>query len=365
MKQISLFILLVLTVGCVDKTANKTNIPVTGGEVGFSETYYEFFDRGLCFGAEHKVEIQNQIKIWQKLIQEELDLTPKELYNYVEANTGLIQACEKYSPELLMELKGMADGAEVTYHSLVNLNLAEEIILHFSQGYQSCTNIGVATAGGNYLAYNLDLPEFLRVNSPFIIRRQNSVIYGFPGILATGGMNKHFAVTTNSLPQNRMDKNGLPLPFMLRKLINAESLEFAKQLLDSIPLGAPQNFMIVSRDQIIDLEKSKNELVEATQNGTVVYHTNFPLKNTDTLQREKEVCQRYNYLKEVTNSGTVDKFSTKEGLTELLLNANPSTINNEETYLSFIAVFPKDINKPLEFYVLPSKYDINSKSIKL
>ena len=111
--------------------------------------------------------------------------------------------------------------------------------------------------------------------------------------------------------------------------------------------------MIVSRDQIIDLEKSKNELVEATQNGTVVYHTNFPLKNTDTLQREKEVCQRYNYLKEVTNSGTVDKFSTKEGLTELLLNANPSTINNEETYLSFIAVFPKDINKPLEFYVLP------------
>ncbi|MGB0521723.1 MAG: C45 family autoproteolytic acyltransferase/hydrolase [Flammeovirgaceae bacterium] len=302
------------------------------------------FEKGFQYGDQAKEDIKGQLAVWEALIQQELDLSQDSLYWEIAKNTGFVQAIHHYAPDLLKELEGMAQGAEVPLNHLLCLNMAEEIIIYFSQGYKKCTTIGAKTQTQHLIAYNLDLPDFLRKFKPVVLQDEQQFIYGFPGIIATGGMNRNFVVTTNSLSELNMDINGLPLPFMVRKMLQCASEQEAIKLLKSTPFGAPQNLMIVGRQGIWDFECSANAVLPYAPMDSVIYHTNFPLVSRDMREKSESnasSCERFTYLDSLFKGNGTKANRNANALEEAIGNRS-SKIRYEENYFSFLGKYPID-----------------------
>ena len=332
---------------------------VTSQKLSYVKRVGSPYERGIQYGAALKADIQGQLSIWAELCQEEIGMSQEELYNLLLEKTGFIDAIKKYAPEVLEELQGIAQGAEVRVQNLICLNLAEETIIYFTQGYQSCTNIGLQTDRANAIAYNLDLPEFLRKFKPVVLQDDAQFVYAFPGLVAAGGMNKNFLVTTNSLSSLNMDLNGLPLPFMIRKLLQFSNEAQAIQFLKSTPFGAPQNLMIVGRTGIWDFECSAKQIVQYKNraNNGIIFHTNDALANTDTQDKTpNETCPRFTYLDSLLNVKKHDEAIGMEVL-EAAIKHKASEIRYEGNYFSFIGQYPKGSTQLPTFEVLLPKED--------
>ncbi|MEL7159412.1 MAG: C45 family peptidase [Bacteroidota bacterium] len=317
--------------------------PVRTESVAIIERKGNPYQRGIHYGTKATSEIRKQVTVWDELIRTELGLSQDSLYALIATKTDFLRTSERHAPEILREVAGIADGAAVSYKSLICLNLAEEIITYFSGGYHSCTNIGVSTSEHHLIGYNLDLPDFFRDFPPVILRDGQRYVYGFPGIVATGGMNEHFVVTTNSLPDLRLNLQGLPLPFLIRKLLQFSRADDAIAFLRAVPPGAPQNLMIGGRDGIRDFECSAGGVVEYYAPAKVFFHTNHPLVSQDRLipLTRKDSCARFSFLTERFGSageqGEVDFAGMRE-----LIGSTEGGIHNPETYLSVVARYPSD-----------------------
>lgn len=301
------------------------------------------YEHGKRIGEYLKKEIQSRLSVWEAILLENTDQTSKEVIALLKKNTGLLQAIETHTPALLTEISGMAAGADVQYERLLSYNLAEEIMTYYSQSYESCTNIAAHQADATIIAYNLDIPDFLQGNrKPLLVNHSKGFVMSFPGIIATTVINHEFMVTTNSLPMLRMNTDGLPLPFLLRKLAGITTLEQANGIIRSVPLAIPQNLMLVSRERIHDIEVSANQQSEyqSPQHSEVIFHTNFPLVNTDFVSDDEPVleCERFERLTQRFSATAVTP-------SDITIKEAIISVQDEETFATVIAKYPTDINQ--------------------
>ncbi len=309
------------------------------------------YEKGYQYGVQMKEDIALQLAVWDSVVKEGVNLSQEEIYRLIAEQTGFLEAINRYTPDLLEEINGIADGAEVDRKALLCFNLAEEVMNYFQNGYESCTNAGVKNEDENLIAYNQDLPAFLHGNNtPIILNDEHTFLFAFPGSIGTSGMTKDFAVTCNSLPMLHMNKRGLPLSFMVRKLLTFPSIEKAKDFLQETPLAIPQNLMMVDRNQIVNLEISANQLVEH-QNPTsdrFLYHTNHPLVNTDFRQgvERETVCERFNHLDSLFTSFPEAEHFPPSLLEKAMSTQAPANINSKDTYFRFIGRYPQNKNFP-------------------
>lgn len=309
------------------------------------------YEKGQIYGAALKEDISLHLAIWDSVVKEGVNLSQEQVYQIISEKTEFLKAINKYTPELLEEIHGIADGAEVDRRALLSYNMAEEIMNYFQNGYESCTNVGVINEDANLIAYNQDLPQFLHGNNtPVVLNDENKYIFAFPGSIGTSGMTKDFAVTCNSLSMLNMNKSGLPLSFMVRKLLTLSSLEEANSYLKNTPLAIPQNLLLVDRNQIINLEISANQVSEYSnpKSSRFLYHTNHPLVNSDyRLGGTREtVCERFNYLDKTFTGFSADEDFSFNSLDNVMSSQNPANINSADTYLRFIGRFPHNKEEP-------------------
>ena len=365
-------ILFLLVISC-NEPSERTNADASIGKsdntIHFVEISGSFFQKGKTYGIATKLDIQGQLKIWEALCRKEINLSLDEVYDFIKSETGFLNAIDIYAPQLLEEVKGMAKGANVSYQHLITLNLAEEIMVFFSGGYESCTNIALETEEANLLAFNLDLPDFLMQYRPVVLKDKELFIYAFPGIIATGGINRHFAVTTNSLSNLMMDTTGLPLPFMIRKLLGFNNEADAIQFLKNTPLAAPQNIMIVGKKAIYDFECSANQKVKY-QNSShphLLYHTNHPLINTDintAVEIEPALCERFTYLDSLYSNPNLSNMSLNKISLKQAISHQKSNIRYEGNYFSYLATFLKHEDSLPKVEILIPKLNSKMKHLK-
>lgn len=257
---------------------------------------------GKLHGQKMRKDIKERIEVWNALLIEHVGLAGKPLLKTLRQSTGWFAQIEQHTPELLTEIRAIAQATEVDYASLLTYNLAEEIMTWQGKGYQACSNLSAFTQSGVGIAYNLDIPIFLHGRGkPYVLRiDEDTWILGFPGLIATTVVSKAFTLTTNSLPMLRHDIRGLPLPFMLRMLAKLPDLNAVKQRLRETPLGVAQNFMAAGVGDITNIEKSQQSIRFSPARARLVKHTNFPIYNKD-LRASTEVfpvCKRYAQLSE-------------------------------------------------------------------
>jgi hypothetical protein len=203
---------------------------------------------------------------------------------------GYLEAAERWTPGSVEELRGIADGADVPFGAIFDLNLADERRVFGSLG--RCSSLGLrAGAGGRPVSgQTMDTPAWfgdLRV----LLRATDdetgltTLAFTIAGIPALCGVNDAgVSVWCNALYQLAASPTGVPVSCVVSHLLSTGTLAEATAFALSVPHAAGQHYLLCGPDGIVSLECSGRSVVEARTSGNAVWHTNHPMVHSDTVE---------------------------------------------------------------------------------
>lgn len=284
MKQLIFVIGLLITIGCYgQQTDRKLKI------ISFSGSGYEL---GLQHGKELKTEIGEIVEAWKKNTSSSLgkdaNLVLKDFFEYAEFE----KAIQKWTPELYEEVKGIAVGSGQEFNDIMVLNLLDEFWVYINNiQNHHCSGMGVPSVNGStsYIAQNMDIENYTD-GYQIVIRlkktntRPEQLILTHPGLIALNGMNETgIGACMNTLMQLKSSSSGLPVAFIVRRIINSIDKNDLLDFIQTVPHASGQNYIIGIKGDVYDFEASANKVIRFDPNNTngTVYHTNHPIVNDD------------------------------------------------------------------------------------
>ncbi|RFU28993.1 hypothetical protein B7463_g7337, partial [Scytalidium lignicola] len=243
------------------------------------------YEIGLAHGREAIPEIRANIAIYTSYFHERAGITWADARK--TATERYIPNLQKLYPEILEEMKGIADGVGegVSMEDILTLNLRSEILLTtYSDG---CTCISQRTSSGKmFLAQNWDWIEELRDSIVFlrISPAGSDITMHFmteAGLVGKIGMNNAgVGICMNAIRSAAKNPANLPVHIMMRRVLQfAHSFEEAVEILKQPGLSSTVNFMIADKNgRFGDVECTPegNVLIDPVESpqGPFVTHTN-------------------------------------------------------------------------------------------
>jgi isopenicillin-N N-acyltransferase-like protein len=334
------------------------------------------YEMGLAHGRTLRQEIREIVDRWKKDLAASYKTEAAAFIKAFLARTNFTTAIKKWTPGLLDEVRGIADGAELDFETVFAYQLIDETwVVGPELGLAKCTSIGARKRGSSpaFVSQTLDIPKFyhgfqtvLRIRDR--AARLESLVLTVPGIIATNGLNSRgVGVCVNAVTQLAYAADGLPVDFIIRGILARKTLDEAERFLKEIKAAAPQNYVLGGPDRVVDVEVSAGNAVSFVpfDGAEFVYHTNTPMANDDfnprflerlkfrgrTVGQMKASCPRFNFLKTALadNSAPLDLDAAKS-----FYKNRESGINNSGTYACTIMVL-KD--EP-ELHIAPGRPDV-------
>ena len=164
-------------------------------------------------------------------------------------------------------------------------------------GAHHCSTIAVFGEGGAppLLAQNIDLPKIYDGTQALLhVRHHDTAVKSFvftpAGLIGTTGLNNWgVGICCNTLAQLGHASRGLPVAFVVRRVLEHQAVAEAERFLREVPHASGQNYMIGGPSGIVDLECSANKVVPCMPATTRPYHTNHPIANDDQPWRSYDV----------------------------------------------------------------------------
>jgi hypothetical protein len=333
------------------------------------------YERGLQHGSALKKEFHELIKLWKEDIQKtyktEADVFLK---NFLTA-TNFQKAIKEWTPQLWDELKGISEGSGIDFDTVFAFQLVDEIwVLGKDIQAEKCTSIGLAKTEKHpaLVAQNLDIPTFyqgfqtlLHIKDP--AQDLETFLFTFPGFIAANGINSHsVAVVVNAVQQLESSRDGLPVAFVIRGILQRRTYADALKFIKAIKHGAPQNYMIGGAEEMGSFECSTTNVSEFIpfEKASFTYHTNHPLKNLNykasfakylkskgvSPEEYKHPCPRFQALQNILkdNSVHIDVDTLKD-----IFSNRKSIINNRRTFGCTIM----KLGKNPELHISPGRPD--------
>lgn len=254
-------------------------------------------ERGRSHGEALRSPIGAGVARWKESLHQATGLHPDDYLDRLVAGTGFIPAIERWTPHLFDEVRGIGEGAGITFRDIYAYQLMDEEWIFRSQythgaGHaplEHCSVVGVFGEGSRptILAQNMDLPKYYDGTQTLLrIKHHDSDLEAFAftaaGLIATNGLNNRgVGLCVNTLAQLQHSTHGLPVAFVARHVLSCQSLDEAVDAVRTIPHASGQNYAIGDRERIVDLECSATKVVPFAPMPTRVYHTNHPLVNDD------------------------------------------------------------------------------------
>ncbi len=253
---------------------------------------------GLQHGQKLKKEIGEIVSLWKKstsrALRKDADLVLEEFFAYADFTNTI----RELTPELYEEVRGIADGSGQAFNDIFVLNLLDEfwVFIENPENHH-CSDVGVPSINGSpsYIAQNMDIETYTD-GYQTLIRLEaegdspEQLILTHPGLIALNGMNaKGVGVCVNTIMQLNASASGLPVAFMIRKIIGSTEKDEILSFVKNSPHASGQNYIIGIRGEVFDYEASANKVVRFkpdNENGTV-YHTNHPIVNDDIKPRHE------------------------------------------------------------------------------
>ncbi|MBS5607664.1 C45 family autoproteolytic acyltransferase/hydolase [Enterocloster lavalensis] len=236
------------------------------------------YEIGYNHGKSHPDRVRKSYEYNLKSCLERGDVTKEEL---VRIAMGFVKPVERYNPDYIEEVQGIADGAGMKFEELMVLNSRTELQkLGWNKlaggeknSYQkalgemeACTSIAVTgertVDGATYVGQNWD--NFVWSEECLIyhiIEQKNgrpSIAYcGEAGIIARSGLNScGIGDGVNSLSTNApVNLEGVPLQFLLRGVMDSRDLGEAIDALNGGRNAAVNNILIAQKDnEAVDVE---------------------------------------------------------------------------------------------------------------
>lgn len=265
-------------------------------------------DRGIEIGRKLKDSIltnyYNQKEFYKN----------RENFDYEEwgkLSEKYIPFMEKYTPEVLEELYGMAEGSAIEFNKILALTTAYEKSFGRNDKCTSFFLTGEASSKGETIIGQTNDENLLewRHELDLVIHHkpenENEIlIYTHPGVPAYMGMNNHGLGVLWTYIDNGVRKDGLPTNAIIRHLLNYTSIEEAIDFLKEIPHDIPNHFGLADKKgNLVCLECFPNKVYVRREENYFV-HTNHNIYAVDEPEwtESKTTFDRYATIKKLVEN---------------------------------------------------------------
>jgi isopenicillin-N N-acyltransferase-like protein len=243
-------------------------------------------ERGQAHGDQLRDELHSFYDGWMALVTDAWNTSEPDVRAYASAH---IPAARAYAPDLVEEVAGIAEAAEMRFEQVFALNCFDEVICHgpdlLKAGLHGCTAFAVTGSasidGHPYIGQGWDEPNlyppfFFRVRDP---HHPDAFVFSHPGIVAGLGMNENgLSLCWNTL--KAADRGfGVPATFVVRKALQATELA---ELLGTV-IGSQRangmNFIVADEVQAVDIELSATKYHLTYCHGILSHANHFECAN--------------------------------------------------------------------------------------
>lgn len=255
-------------------------------------------ERGRAHGEELRSIILDGMGRWKETLQTAVGLPIEDYLADFTARTNFLPAIERWTPHLLEEVRGIGEGAAIPFRDIYAYQLMDEEWLFRAdlgrgiQPQEHCSMVGIFGEGAPpLLAQNMDLPKYydgtqtlLSIRDPE--RAGESLVFTAAGLIGATGLNsRSIGICCNTLTQLAYADHGLPVGFIVRRVLESSTVDEAASFVRSIQHASGQNYAIGGPDRIVDFECSAHRTAPYSCGSTHLYHTNHPLANDDRWVR--------------------------------------------------------------------------------
>jgi hypothetical protein len=243
----------------------------------------------LQHGKLLRASIRKAVDTWKEDLRGAYHTDPDVFIKKFLVATDYVPAIEKWTPGLLQEVRGIAEGAGVDFATMLVYQLPDEYWANGSAASgDHCSALGVATTKDHptIVAQNADLEGFrdgfqtiLHITEPTGLEQ---FVLTAPGLIGFNGMNsKGVGVAANTLTQLGSFREGLPVAFVVRGVLERVGFNEARSFLKAIRHASGQNYTLGGGGRVACFESSGNEVVQIDppKAGSFVYHTNHSVAN--------------------------------------------------------------------------------------
>lgn len=254
-------------------------------------------ERGRIHGESLRGSIHELIGLHRQFITDFFGVDPDDYLGRFRAYGNFGPALARSAPDLLEEVEGLAEGAGIDPAEMLQHQLIDE---EWAFGFyhwrpvverNKCSAFAVAAEAGHpaFAGQNMDVPRFIDGGQVlFRIAEPDSDlvshVFSYAGLIGLCGMNNApIGVTCNTLNQLRPSNAGLPVAFIVRRILACDSVRAAAGFLRSIDHASGQNFIVSGREGAHCFECSAGKVVEfmGEAGGRRLCHTNHALANDD------------------------------------------------------------------------------------
>lgn len=239
------------------------------------------YERGQQIGQVLKMQIETNLasqKLFYQDSAEALNLWQEQAEQY------LIYT-EKFAPEVVAELKGIASGSQLPFEEILYLYTVYERSFFDQLVSDKCTSFaaqGTATLDGSVICgqtnderldeYRSEVDCVVHHTDP--VTNLETLIYSHPGIPAYMGMNNYGLAVMWTFIDNGNRKEGLPTAGIIRGLLACKTLAEARTFLIEVPHAVPNQFTLAhATDGLASFECFPNQLYEQ-ESAAIMIHAN-------------------------------------------------------------------------------------------
>lgn len=301
------------------------------------------YENGLQHGKLLQKEINELVGIWKQDLEEKYQIPADTFINIFLDSTNYIPSIEKWTPELLDEVKGISKGSGIDFNTMFAFQLIDEIWTNgkLTDIPHHCTSVGINNykkhGSSNFIAQNIDITPFYHGFEILLdIKNSNSgtrkLVTTFAGYIGVNGLNKQIGITENSLTDLKSSLEGLPVCFISRGVLEKSSFDEAVSFIKRVKHASGQNYIIGSNQNIISLECASDLITEYWPDSSKQYtfHANRPLTNNSFHSSYVDLSYLYGtdrrfetMRNKILNNDSIDIKTLKEVLTiEPVCNSN-------------------------------------------
>lgn len=277
-------------------------------------------ERGRQYGAAAAERVARSVALYTRQLQQ-IGFAWAEVRGFV---TRFVPQMEAFAPDLVEEMRGLAEGAGAEFEAIALINARTEVLqlaqrkagLPEGDETDGCTGAVIlpeAAAEGQLIhGQNWDwLSDCAETSLVLKVRREDGpdfLTFTEAGGLARNGFNAAgIAITANYLECDRDYRElGVPLPLIRRRVLESEHLAQALRVVATTPKSGSNNMMLSHAEGFaIDLECAPDESFALYPEQGLLAHANHwlspvalaklkeaGLKATpDSLYRDRRVLQ--------------------------------------------------------------------------
>jgi hypothetical protein len=268
--------------------------------------------RGQAQGEAMRTQIADAFERWAEHTAHATGMHPDTYVEALLADTDFVPAIARHTPDLLEEVRGIAEGSGMTFDNVLAYNLMDEEWWHQQSlvAGHACSLIAVPADAEHpgLVAQNMDLPDWMDGAQAVVHHHTPSseaLVLTAAGMIGLTGVNSDgVGVCVNTLAMLHHSSDGLPVAFAMRGALERSSAADAAGFVRGVPHASGQHYAVVGRDGAVGLECSAAGAVESAS-GESFCHTNHPLRSEDvdhTVDRPTGSADSHTRMKRLERS---------------------------------------------------------------